>query len=170
MDTRIIPVSEELIAIIAPLSSFTQSVVSGRHLFARGKSACLVEVSVTDRFYVNFQNSQKFLGNWACANSMYQALFSLPTHKTLGTRLGIYIYIYSTKCTEQCMQVIEAWEKHYSTSVHLLASKTWIVRLTSAPEGSGFLAKLQPIHVHHQMWSYSHWDCRASDNKKEEKQ
>ena len=54
---------------------------------AHEKSACLAEVSVTDRFYGNFQNSQKSWGNWACANSVYQALFSPPTHKSLGTRL-----------------------------------------------------------------------------------
>ena len=51
------------------------------------KLACLVEVSVTDRFYGNFQNSQRSWGNWACANSVYQALFPPPTHKSLGTRL-----------------------------------------------------------------------------------
>ena len=35
-----------------------------------------------------FPNSQKTWGNRACTNSVYQALFSLPTHESLGTRLG----------------------------------------------------------------------------------
>jgi len=48
-------VSEELITFIAPSSSFTQSVVSGRHVSHAWKSVCPAEVSVTDRFYENFR-------------------------------------------------------------------------------------------------------------------
>ena len=68
------------------------------------KSACLAEVSVMDRLYGNFQNFQKSWGNWPCANNVYQALFSPPTHKSLGTRLysyliyGINIHIISATC------------------------------------------------------------------------
>ena len=47
----------------------------------REKSACLLEVSVMKRLYGNFRN-------WVCANIVYQGLFSLPMHKSLGTRLG----------------------------------------------------------------------------------
>ena len=51
--------------------------------FIREKSVCLTEVSVTEQILL--PNSQKrFLGE---ANSVYQALFSLPMHKSLGTRL-----------------------------------------------------------------------------------
>ena len=59
--------------------------------FMREKSACLAEVSVTDRLYGNFQNSQKSWEKWACTNSVYQALSSPPTHKSLETRLALYI-------------------------------------------------------------------------------
>ena len=44
------------------------------------KSACLVEISVTEHILRKSPNSQKSWGNWACTNSVYQTLFSLPTH------------------------------------------------------------------------------------------
>ena len=34
----------------------------------------------------------------------------LGMHNHSSTDIYIYIYIYSTKCIEQCMQVIQAWE------------------------------------------------------------
>ena len=51
------------------------------------RSACLAEVSVTDRVYGNFQDSHKSWGNWACTNSVQALFFPPPTHKSLGTRL-----------------------------------------------------------------------------------
>ena len=60
MDTRIIPVSEELIAFNY------RSIIVHREWqasLARKKLACLAEVSVMDRFYGNFQNFQKSWGN-----------------------------------------------------------------------------------------------------------
>ena len=35
--------------------------------------------------------SQKFWGNWACSNSMYQGLFPLPKHESLRMRLVSHI-------------------------------------------------------------------------------
>ena len=43
--------------------------------FIREKSAYLAEVSVTEQILRKFPNSQKPWGNWACTNSVYQALF-----------------------------------------------------------------------------------------------
>ena len=60
------------------------SVVSSRHpLYGRSWRASQ-RVSVTEQ--TNTQKSD-FWGNSACANSVYPALFSLPTHESLGTRL-----------------------------------------------------------------------------------
>ena len=44
----------------------------------REKSACLAEVIVTEQILWKFPNSQKSWGNWACANSVYQAFFLCP--------------------------------------------------------------------------------------------
>ena len=44
------------------------------------KSAYLEEVGVMEQILRKSPNSQKSWGNWACANSVYQALFSLPMH------------------------------------------------------------------------------------------
>ena len=52
----------------------------GQAPFMREKSAYLAEVGVTEQILRIFSNSQKSWGNWACANSVYQALFSPPTH------------------------------------------------------------------------------------------
>ena len=71
----------------------TQSVVSGKHLIQE-KSACCVEVSVTEQILPKISNFQKSMGNWACTNS---AVFSLPTHKSLqdytttGLTMGHFI-------------------------------------------------------------------------------
>ena len=46
------------------------------------KSACLPDVSVTEQNLWKVPNSQKSWRNWACTNSVYQALFSLPTHES----------------------------------------------------------------------------------------
>ena len=54
----------------------------------------------------------------------------------------------------------------YSLSVLLLRSRTWMAGLTSAPEGSCSLAKLQIIHEHLCLRSGSHWGCRVSENKR----
>ena len=66
----------------------TQRVVSDRHLSYGSSRHTLAEVSVTDLILRKFPNSQKSWGNWACANSVYQALFSPPTHYSLGRRLN----------------------------------------------------------------------------------
>ena len=49
LDAWIIPVSEEFVAFIAPLSLSAQSVVSGRHLSHRSSRHVFVEVSVTEQ-------------------------------------------------------------------------------------------------------------------------
>ena len=56
------------------------SVFSGRHLLYRRSRHAL-------RRLVKFPNSQKSWENWACKNSVYQALFPAPPCKSLGTRL-----------------------------------------------------------------------------------
>lgn len=74
----------------------------------------------------------------------------------------------SVKYIEQCLPVsAQAWEWHYSLIVLLLRTRTWMARLTLASEGSGLIAKLQPIHVYLQMWSYSYWGCRMLENKRQ---
>ena len=63
--------------------------------------------------------------------------------------------------------VVESVHNHCcSTSVHLLRSRTWRVGLTLVSEGSGSLAKLQPIHKLLLLWSGSYWGCRMSANKR----
>ena len=59
--------------------------------FIREKSVCLA-VSVTEHILRKSPNSQKSWENRACANSVYQALFSPPTHKSLGTRLVYRVF------------------------------------------------------------------------------
>ena len=54
--------------------------------FIQEKSACFAEVSVTEQIYRNFKIPRNPGGN-----SVYQALFSSPTHKSLGTRLGQWL-------------------------------------------------------------------------------
>ena len=54
----------------------------------------------------------------------------------------------------------------YSFSVHLLISRTWMVGLTLAPEGSGSLVKPQPVYAFLQLRSCSHWGCRMSENNR----
>ena len=46
--------------------------------FIQEKSAYFAEVSVMEQILWKFPNSQKFWGNWACANSVYQAFFPYP--------------------------------------------------------------------------------------------
>ena len=53
-----------------------------------------------------------------------------------------------------------------SHSVHILRNSTWMAALTLAPEDSGSLAKLQPIHKLLCLRSGCDWDCRMSGNNK----
>ena len=64
------------------------------------------EVSVTKQLLRKFPNSQKSWGNWACVNSVYQALFSPPTHKSLVTRLESS---QTTLATKQFGVPLEVW-------------------------------------------------------------
>ena len=50
----------------------------GQAPFIWEKSAYLAEVGVTEQILREFPNSQKSWGNWACTNSVYQALFLHP--------------------------------------------------------------------------------------------
>ena len=68
--------------------------------FIRKKSAYFVEVSVTKQILRKCPNPQKSWGNWACANSVYQALVSPPTHLSLGMRLPILMTISLRCCLE----------------------------------------------------------------------
>ena len=47
--------------------------------FTREKLACLVEVSVTEQTLWKFPEIWE---NWACTNSVYQAIFSTPMHES----------------------------------------------------------------------------------------
>ena len=51
-------------------------------------------------------------------------------------------------CIVQYLQVsAQAWEWHYSLSVHLLRTRTSMAGLTLAPEDSGSLVKPRPVYV-----------------------
>ena len=77
------------------------------HLLSkRSQSACLAKVSVTKQLLRKFPNSQKSWGNWACVNSVYQTLFSPPTHKSLVTRLESS---QTTLATKQFGVPLEVW-------------------------------------------------------------
>ena len=71
--------SEELRTFVAHSSSSTQR-GQWQASFIQKKSAYLAEVSVTEQILRKFPNPQKSWENWVCANSVYQALFSTPTH------------------------------------------------------------------------------------------
>ena len=84
----LVPACIELSAFIALLLSM-QSVVSGQESF-----------TFSCRFYgiLNFQKS------WKSKHSVYQTLFFLPTHKSVGARLQLdlssNVYDYMYKCDE----------------------------------------------------------------------
>ena len=104
-DAWIVPVSEELIAFLAPLSLSTQVwSCRGRHL-SRGISwVCLLEVSVMEQILWN-----KFPGNWASMHEQcVPSFFFSPMHKSLGPRLT----------TKQCGVVV--CELTYLVSLSLL--------------------------------------------------
>ena len=66
---------------------------------------------------------------------------------------------------------VEIWSvdnHHWSISVHFLGSRSWMTRLTLAPEGSGSLAKLQPLHKLLQLRSRCNrgYMCRMLKNKR----
>ena len=63
------------------------------------KSSCLAEVIIMEQILQKFPKYQKSWGNWACANSVYQALFSLPTHESL--KLHSYLSRLSLCCNEK---------------------------------------------------------------------
>ena len=72
---------------------------SVKHIFYTGEVEYLAEVRVMEQILRKFPNSQKF---WARTNSVYQALFSPTTHKSLATRLSLFCTlctVYSVLCT-----------------------------------------------------------------------
>ena len=85
----LVPTSIELSGFIALLLLSTQSVVNGQESF-----------TFSCRFYgiPNFQKS------WKSKHSVYQTLFFLPTHKSMGARLQLglssNVYDYMYKCDE----------------------------------------------------------------------
>ena len=57
--------------------------------FIQEKLACFTEVRVTEQILQKFPNSKKSLGT----ENVYQALFSLPTHKRLLMRIDTLMHV-----------------------------------------------------------------------------
>ena len=69
------------------------------------KLACLAKVSVTEQISWNFRIPRN-PGKTEHAQTVYQALFPQPTHKSLGTRLGrdwkeMQVYEYAIRTQEK---------------------------------------------------------------------
>ena len=67
--------------------------------FTWEKLTCVTEISVTKKIL------QKFPNNLQCTNSVYQALFSPPSHKNLGSRLVKYESV-SVPLLQFCMSIM----------------------------------------------------------------
>ena len=77
-----IPASEDMSMFVAPSSSFTWRVVSGRHLlYWRSRHFSW------SAYFMEIPNFQKLLGGTEHVQTVYQVLFFPPTHESLGTRL-----------------------------------------------------------------------------------
>ena len=71
------------------------------------KSAYLVEVSVMKQILWKFPNSNKSWGNWACANSVYQAFFPSAHALEPGTRVLVVVLIHAySNCGKSVRPVI----------------------------------------------------------------
>ena len=97
-------------------------------------------------------------------------------YTTHGTFKWLQLPIWKSYCTgtvvDPCNATpVEIWSvdnHHWSISVHLLGSRSWMTRLTLASEGSGSLSKLQPLHELLHLRSGCHWGymCRMLKNKR----